>query len=94
MLDFKIGNAKVRKCINFRAESAKNRVFSESKRDFVGKSCEIFGSFEVGEGVTCTHFDALHSGRITGYRSKWTSFSSARVCCCFPSKSVNFHFPY
>ena len=60
--------------MNFRAEGAKNRVFSKSEGILLGKSREIFGSFEVGEGVTCTHFDALHSERITGYRSKWTSF--------------------
>ena len=80
------------KCMNFRAVGAKNRIFSESEGILVGKSREFFGSFEVAVGVTCTHFEALHSERITGYQSKWTSFSSARVSCCFPSKSVNFHF--
>ena len=37
--------------MNFRAEGAKNRVFSESEGILVGKSREIFGSFEVGEGA-------------------------------------------
>ena len=53
------------KMYDFCAEGAKNHIFFERERDFVGKNPDIPWFFRSSGWSNITHFEALHSGRIT-----------------------------